>query len=118
MTGRTRASTTMRVTVKARSVDGRTCAGEVRSPRHTGPRSFVTVERLDRKVIPLRGFTPQECRSASIPGRPQCLADRANSPRPETYAIPSLRPECPLDKPAGFEGLRLKATASSLFPLD
>ena len=29
----------MHVTVKARSVDGRTCGGEARSPRHTGPRS-------------------------------------------------------------------------------
>jgi hypothetical protein len=33
-----------RATVKARSVDGRTCGGEARSPRHTGPRSSPVTE--------------------------------------------------------------------------
>ena len=40
----------MRVTVKARSVNGRTCGGEARSPRHTGPRSahVAIVDRSSR----------------------------------------------------------------------
>ena len=64
----------MGVTVQARSVDGRTCGGDARSPRHTGPRSFATaVERLDRKVIPLAASPRRSDKNIAV------IANRARS---------------------------------------